>query len=173
MRKKSYLILAIVFQCAIIAAVPGPKLFTQLTGKTVTIKTVPVDPYDFMSGYHVILRYEISQPRSLEFTASRHQKHSTLYNILIEDENGVWNSQAIHSTYPEDIPDGAVVIKGKYQHGRIEYGLGKFFIPEENRQEIEHDLRMNQRQALVDIKVDRFGNAALLRLRIDDRVYDY
>ena len=175
MRKKAYLIAAILFQCAIIAAVPAPKLFTRLTGQTITIKTAPVDPYDFLSGYHVILSFEISQladPISPEQRMYYYQNQN-LYNVLTKDENSTWNSQFLHESFPKDIPDGAIVIKGKWKGGRIEYGIEKFFIPEEKRQDIERDLRQNQRQALADIRVDRFGNAALIRLRVDDRVYEY
>lgn len=103
MRKKIYLILAILLQCAIIAAVPLPKLFARLTGQTITIKTAPVDPYDFLSGYHVILSYEISQPPS-ESTESEtvnrpdfyYSNNQTLYNVLEMDDDGVWRSLSIH-----------------------------------------------------------------------------
>lgn len=176
MRKKIYLILAVLLQCAFIAAVPLPKLFARLTGQEITIKTAPVDPYDFLSGYHVILSFDISQVPSEPSTHQlmfRYAENQVLYNVLIKGEDGVWQSQSIHTQYPKGIPDGAAVIKGKMNGWRIEYGIEKFFIPEEYRQDIERDLRQNQRQALVDIKVDRFGNAALLRLRIEDRVYEF
>ena len=175
MRKKGYLIAAILFQCAIIAAVPVPKLFTRLTGQTIAIKTAPVDPYDFLSGYHVILSFEISQLADLISPEQRmyYNQNQILYNVLTKDENSTWNSQSVHESFPKDIPEGAIVIKGKWKHSRIEYGIEKFFIPEEKRQDIEGDLRQNQRQALADIRVDRFGNAALVRLQVDDRVYEY
>jgi len=172
MRKKYYLILAVILQCAIIAAVPAPKLFARLTGREITIKTAPVDPYDFLSGYHVILNYEIS---SSDLSAGlQPHENQILYNVLVKGEDDIWHSHSIHTSYPEDVPADAVVMKGKWQGWRrIQYGIEKFFIPEEHRQDIERDLRQNQRQALVDIKVDRFGNAALLRLRVDDRAYEY
>ena len=174
MRKKYCLIAAIVLQCAIIAAVPAPKLFARLTGKTITIKTAPVDPYDFLSGYHMILNYEISRlDPNLAAQGIYHRNNQTLYSVLVKGEDYVWHSQSVHTSFPEDVPDGAVVIKGKWQRGRIQYGIEKFFIPEENRGDIESDFRNNRRQALIDIKVDRFGNAALVRLRVDDRVYEY
>ena len=175
MRKKIYLIAAILLQCAIIAAVPVPKLITRLTGKTITIKTAPVDPYDFLSGYHVILSYEISQFNEPTPPEQRMYPRGgqIVYNVLIKGEDDVWKSQSLHQSFPKDISEGAIVIKGKWKGGRIEYGIEKFFIPEEKRQDIERDLRQNQRQALADIRVDRFGNAALVRLRVDDRVYEY
>ena len=173
MRKKYYLIVAILLQCAIIAAVPAPKLFARLTGQTITIQTAPVDPYDFLSGYHMILNYEISRIPVASQQSIHPRNNQTLYTIVVKDENDVWRSRSVHTSWPDNLPSKAVVIKGKWQRGRIRYGIEKFFIPEKGRQDIEHDFRENRNQALIDIKVDRFGNAALLRLRVDDRVYEY
>ena len=64
-------------------------------------------------------------------------------------------------------------VKGKKTYRGIEYGIESYFIPEENRSVIEKDLRKNRRQAKAQIKVDKYGNAALVRLMIDDRVYEY
>ena len=174
MCKKIHLLTAIVFQCLIIAAVPAPKLFTRLTGKTITIKTAPVDPYDFMSGYHVVLSFEISRPSGTDSQVAMHSREDQIaYTVLVKGDDNVWKSKSVSNSFPEDIPDDAVVIKGKWKGSRIQYGIEKFFIPEEERREIERDLSRNRRQALADIRVDRFGNAALLCLRIEDRVYEY
>jgi len=89
------------------------------------------------------------------------------------DWDGFWNAVSVHQTRPESVPDGAVVIKGKLQHGRIIYGIETYFIPEDARDVVEKDLRENQNQARVEVKVDSFGHAALVKLLIEDRVYEY
>src|SRR4028119_2432334 len=50
----------IVFQTALILAVPAQAVYTQLTGKTVILQTIPVDPYELLRGYSQTLRYDIS-----------------------------------------------------------------------------------------------------------------
>ena len=48
-----------------------------------------------------------------------------------------------------------------------------YFIPEKSRNVIEKDLRKNIGKAKAQIKVDKFGNAALIKLLVEDRVYEY
>lgn len=173
-----YFILAVVAQAAILAAVPGRQVYARLTGKLITIKTAPADPYDFLSGYHVVLNYEISQPPGLETTRRNRQtareRNKPVYVVLKEGNDEIWSATSVHDTWPQDVPDGCLVIKG-YRAGwrGIRYGIESYFIPEKSRREIEKDLRKNRRQAKVQIKIDRFGNAALIRLLIEDRVYEY
>ncbi len=61
-KKIVYFILALTVQAAILAAVPAKQIYTRLTGKTIFIKTAPVDPYSLLSGYYVVLNYEIARP---------------------------------------------------------------------------------------------------------------
>src|ERR671932_2927426 len=50
----------LLFQTALILGVPAQAVYTQLTGKTVILQTVPVDPYELLRGYSQTLRYDIS-----------------------------------------------------------------------------------------------------------------
>jgi uncharacterized membrane-anchored protein len=170
-----YFILAVAAQGAILAAVPGRQVYTRATGKLITIKTAPVDPYDFLSGYHVVLDYEISRPPGFEPTRwdRRTAREQPVYVMLKAGDDEIWSATSVHNICPQDVPDGCVVIKGREDGRRIRYGIESYFIPEKGREAIEKDLRQNQRQAKAQIKVDRFGNAALIRLLVEDRVYEY
>ena len=173
-----YFILAVAAQAAILAAVPGRQVYARLTGKLITIKTAPADPYDFLSGYHVVLNYEISRPPGFETTRwnrrSARERNKPVYVILKEGDDEIWSATSAHDIWPQNVPDGCLVIKGYGSAWRgIRYGIESYFIPEKGREAIEKDLRQNQRQAKAQIKVDRFGNAALIRLLIEDRVYEY
>lgn len=55
----------LLLQTAIVLAAPAGPLYTILTGKTVVLKTVPVDPYDFLRGYSQTLSYDISRQENL------------------------------------------------------------------------------------------------------------
>jgi len=172
-----YFILAVVAQAAILAAVPGKQVYARLTGKLITIKTAPVDPYDFLSGYHVVLNYDISRPPGFEPARwnrrSARERNKPVYVMLKEGDDGIWSATSVHDTWPRNVPDGCLVIKGRRDRRRIRYGIESYFIPEKHRGAIERDLRQNRRQAKAQVKVDRFGNAALIRLLIEDRVYKY
>jgi uncharacterized membrane-anchored protein len=175
-KKIVYFILAILVQALIVAAVPAKQVYTILTGKLITIKTAPYDPYDFLSGYHVVLRYEISNPAAPLIQAKHRDdygKKTTVYVVLEEDVNNIWQVRSVHDTWPENIPLGSVIIKGVWVSNGIQYGIESYFIPENSRKTIETDLRENLKQAKAQIKIDSFGNAALIRLLVGDRVYEY
>ena len=56
----------LLLQIGLIAAVPAQAVYTFVTGKTVILQTVPVDPYDLLRGYYQVLSYDISQSNNLE-----------------------------------------------------------------------------------------------------------
>ena len=166
-KKLIWFVLAVLIQCSILTAVPAKKIYTRLTGKTIILKTAPVDPYDFLSGYHVILRYEISRPEGL----GKIKNNTIAYVVLKEGKDGIWSDESIHNSRPKEIPAGCIVIKGKKERRGILYGVENYFIPERSRSVIENDLRKNAGKAKAQIKVDKFGNAALIKLLVEDRVY--
>jgi uncharacterized membrane-anchored protein len=167
---------AVALQLAILAAVPAPQAYTRLTGRTVILKTAPIDPYDAMSGYYVTLSYEVSNLSRIpggEAILKDENKSATVYVVLREGTDGVWEAESVHNSWP-DVSADRVVLKGRQiQWSFIEYGIERFFIPETAREAVEKDLRANREEARVEVKVDSFGRAALVRLRIGDRVYDY
>jgi uncharacterized membrane-anchored protein len=165
---------AVLVQVLILAAVPGQKMYTLLTGRTVVLRTAPVDPYDILSGYYVTLSYEISRfdsvPGSVAFEGQA--DGTPMYVVLRQGEDGFWQAESVHPARP-DVAADRVVIKGRKSYGSIVYGIETYFIPEAARGTIEGDLRQHARDARIEVKVDRFGRAALVRLLIGDRVYDY
>ena len=171
-KKITFFALALVVQTAILAAVPAKKIHARLTGALITIKTAPVDPYSFLSGYHVILDYEISTPPGLEQFPDRN-RGIEVYVLLEPDEDNIYNAASIHRNPPEDVPPDCLFIKGKLAGRRVKYGIESYFIPEKFRDQIEKDLRDNQRRAKAQIKVDKYGNACLIRLLVEDRIYEY
>lgn len=169
-KKITYFVIAILIQSLILAAVPAKKLYTLHTGQVVKLKTVPVDPYDFLSGYYVTLNYEIS------VKSGQFKDGSTVYTVITPDANGIYNFKSISDTWPKDLGSGDVVIKGKAVEnwrGNVQYGIESYFIPEDMRQSIEKRLRRDNRNVIIEVKVDKFGNSAILRILIDGQAYEY
>jgi uncharacterized membrane-anchored protein len=171
-RHALYFILAVAAQLLILAAVPAQKIYTRATGRSVTLKIRPVDPYSVLSGYYVTLHYEIAVPASSanSFDAYNGER---VYAILKRQDDGVWRQVSLSKSRPANLPENHIAIRGRYSYSRIEYGIEEFFIPEDKRAEIEEGLRKNHDQARAEIKVDSKGDAALVRLVIGDNVYDY
>jgi uncharacterized membrane-anchored protein len=169
--KALWFVAAVAAQLLILTAVPAQKIYTRTTGKTILLKTAPVDPYSIMSGYYVTLGYEISTPRGLTGWDER-SEGNPVWVILKADPNGIWKAVSVHNSKPS-VPADCVVIKGRISHWRIEYGIEEYFIPEQAREKIAQDLRKNSRDAKVEVKVDAAGNAAITKLIIQDRIYSY
>ena len=168
-----YFLLAVIVQAGILAAVPARQIHARMTGKLITIKTAPVDPYNFLSGYHVILGFEISTPPKSDQTQSQSGWDIPVFVVLRERPDKAWEIASIHDKWPQDVPADQVVLRGKTDHVRIRYGIEHYYIPETNRSQIEKDFRENRTESYAQVKVDRYGNAALVGLKIRDKLYEY
>jgi len=171
-RRAHFFVLAVAAQLLILAAVPAQKIYTRATGRSVALKMRPVDPYNILSGYYVTLNYEIASPGSF-VDAGNAYDGGRVYAILERLGDGVWRPVSLSKSYPTNLPENRIAVRGRYSYGRIEYGIEEFFIPEDKRAEIEQGLWKNRDQARAEIKVDSKGNAALVRLLIGDHIYDY
>lgn len=162
---------AVVIQVLILVAVPARKAITLTTGKSAVLRVRPVDPYSILSGYYVTLGYEISPVEAFP-NARGFSNGDTCYAIIEEGEGGIWKPVSLERELPENLPDNRAALLGRINHRLIRYGIEDFFIPETKRDAIEDDLRNNPDKARVDIRIDGGGNAALERLRIEDRIYE-
>jgi len=148
----------------------GLKQYTISTGKKVLLETVPVDPRDFLRGDYVILNYKIS---NLDFSklVSFRQKFDCGKNfyVKLEQRGKYWEAIAINKK--EEIKKEDVIIKGKVRHGdRVEYGIENYFIPEGKGKEIEQSMRRGSGNTVsVEAIVDKFGNAIINKLYINDK----
>jgi uncharacterized membrane-anchored protein len=174
-KKLIFFVLAVLVQCVVLVAVPGRQIYTRLTGKVITVHTRPVDPYDVMSGYYVTLAYDIGRMG----TPSDWQKRESwqgkdVYVTLKEGNDKIWVTDSVSLKRPSRVPEGMLLIKGTSQYwGGVIYGIERFYIPEEKRDEIDSALRKTDSKAKVQIAVDRFGNAAILRLEAGGKIYEY
>ncbi|CDQ21067.1 Uncharacterized membrane-anchored protein [Halobacillus karajensis] len=109
----------------------------DLWGKTITLKTAPVDPRDPFYGDYVRLNYDIEQiPEEKwkgEETVDRGEK---VFLLLEENEEGIYELVEASTIWPEK-SDGQVVLSSKYQTSasaldqyQVDIGLGKYYIEE-------------------------------------------
>ncbi len=169
-RTSLWFALALALQIVILVGVPAQKLIALRTGRSVVLKVRPVDPYDILSGYYVTLSYDISRSDSFA-TKVEASPGATVFAVVEQQADGVWQPMELTDSLPANLPDNRAAIRGKMMYGSIEYGIEQFFIPETKRTAIEEDLRKHLDQARVEVKVDGQGNAALVKLMIEDRVY--
>lgn len=164
-------LVAVIAQILILVGVPARKAFTRATGRDVVLKVAPVDPYSILSGYYVILDYGISRPADFA-NAPKFEPGEVIYAIVEQQADGLWQPVGIERVLPKNLSANRIAIRGRWDEWRIKYGIEEFYIPEEKRTVIADDLSKHQAEARVDVKVDASGNAALVRLRIQDRIYE-
>lgn len=192
--------LALSFQMALIIAIPSVAIYTHLTGEKVILQTVPVDPYDFLRGYSQTLRYQISRldhikrlsgwETVLRQTRRRDEslppRGTTVYVILQAPASprpsprpSPWSAIAVRHEPPVNLGDNQVAIKGQLNGSWIDYGLERYYFPEQQRQKINEEIRMLQqnndqeRPFVVEVKVDEGGNAVPVSLWLGSKNYRF
>ena len=143
------LIAPLLVQIGLILAVPSQAMYIDMTGKTVILQTVAINPNDVVRGSSLNLDYNISRPETLRRLPgwnnwlrrnSRRGRQisqgSILYLILQErqsfDRNELqsWKPIRVSSNRPVYLSNNQVALKGNYQDGLVNYGLENYFIPE-------------------------------------------
>lgn len=193
--------LPLLIQTGLILSVPAQSIHTQLTGKTVVLQTLPVDPYDPFRGYSMTLNYDISSPETLQKLPGWAElvQHSgirsndvaagtKLYVILQQQASTsnlpeAWKPVKVSSDRPTSIAANQVALKGSYSYGTITYGLETYYIPEAQHQQINKDLAQAQQTSLgqqrqkqpivVEVKVDAQGNAVPISFWVREHNYRF
>jgi len=145
-------------QVLLLTAMVGPKEWTLVAGRTVTLQTVPVDPRDLFRGDYVVLRYRISTPSLIGFGPGE-----TVY-VALAEQGDTWEPAFVSRTKPE-----GVFIKGKTSAGAssIEFGIEAYYVPEGSGHLIER-----ARDVKVRVAINGSGRAAIKQVLVDGRPFD-
>ena len=181
-------LLPFALQLALILFVPARSAYTYNFGMDAVIQTVPVDPYDLLRGYSQTLRYDISSTSDLQQLPGGNDlsRGDIFYVILAADSESEtkppvpWKAIKVTPDLPQDLPNNQVAIKGTVEKYRtISYGLETYYMPESQREKINQEIRDLQgdsdgnRAFVVEIKVDRWGNAVPVSLWVGDHNYRF
>jgi len=125
--------------------------FPLLMGKTIILKTQPVDPFDFFRGQYLTINYEISRV-NLSIDA---KEGDTVYVSLKEGEDKIWHAEKVSLSKPESEVFIRGTAKQSWRGLGVEYGIEQYFF-ERNA----HIPRMDS----VKVKVDSSGQARIAEL---------
>ena len=138
-----------------------------LTGDTVLLRVVPVDPRDMFRGDYVTLSYDISRmpPGRIEGLPAKSSTAvgQTVYVTLVPEADGLhFRGAAVSAARPSS---------GKYIRGtvdgwnRISFGIESYYVQEGRGHAYEAAVRQGRLSAEVAIAPD--GQAALRGLRVE------
>jgi uncharacterized membrane-anchored protein len=196
------LIVPLLIQTALIMAIPFQAMFTNFTGKTVILQTVPVNPNNALQGNSVNLDYNIARYNTLrrlpgwQELVRRRSNRNRQYVSLAEGTNfyvtlqeqqfpdsdnpTAWKPVRVTANPPRTLAANQVALKGVYEDGSINYGIESYSIPEDQRQQINNNLfqaqqtqQRRQQPILVEVKVDAEGNAVPVSMWVRNRNYRF
>lgn len=164
-RRWGPLVLVLVIQLAILAAIPMRRVQARISGTPVTLRTAPVDPYDVLSGYYVTLAYEAV--RQGETAASARDARW----LVVRRAEPAWEHVAVTAERPATLGADEVAIRlvppERPRDCRIPSAC-RFYIPEARREQVDAALRASGGRGLVEMRVDGEGDVALTAFRVGE-----
>jgi uncharacterized membrane-anchored protein len=170
--------LPLAVQILVIGSVPAQAIYTSMTGRTVYLQTVPVDPYGFLTGYSQTLRYDISSVDRLKKLPGgkdlTNDQVGQVFYVTLQAEptpSKPWKPIAVSLTKPQNLPSNQIALRGKARYAWIDYGLETYYMPEDQKDEINQIIRENQtkKPAIVEVKIDNNGHAIPVSIDVADR----
>ncbi|WP_139925334.1 GDYXXLXY domain-containing protein [Hymenobacter sp. DG01] len=137
---------------------------TAALGRTITLRTSPVDPRDLLYGDYVNLRYSVSElPGRLWKGTTLPRRHQPAYVLLEPRPDGTYEAVAAFPEKPATTGRQAVLrgsVQDVWRRGlRLRYGLERYYVPEGEGRQLE------RRQSLrVQVSVAPWGQARITRV---------
>ena len=150
-------------QLLVLAAMVGFSEQVRRTGEHVVLQTVPVDPRSLFQGDYAILNYEIAIPGRIKTASpslrSNLRRGSTVF-VTLERQGDIWQATGYHA--PRFRPD-RLHIRGRIgDSGRLDFGIGTYFVPEGTGHIVERagDVK-------VRVFIDHEGDAVIDDVLVD------
>lgn len=170
--EKGLLVLGGVAQLLFLATMALPHVATTMTGETILLRVVPVDPRDLFRGDYVTLSYEISRvpDEGIDGVSTRrmHDPRGELtarpvYVALEPEADGKhYRGASVHFNPPAS----GKFIRGTLENSfRINFGLESYYVQEGRGKEYENAVRNHALSAAVALTPA--GSATLQGLVID------
>jgi len=165
--RKFLIICAAVLRILLLAFIGGQREYILRTGRTIYLRTVPVDPRDFFRGDYVRLRYEISDIDSKYYrdgllTETKNEiRGKQVYVVLKVDGNDLANIVYVTDKKPAK---GQLYIRGRcsddyyswHVYINVLYGIEAYFVEQGKGKELEN--RAFGSNTAFDMKVALGGN---------------
>jgi uncharacterized membrane-anchored protein len=159
MNRRNIFFAVVALQALSLLGMIGFKSSVLITGRTVILKSVPVDPRDLMRGDYVRINWAISDlDRMMKGDGATLEVNDDVYVVLREGAPD-WKPATLYAELP-DLEDDRAVIKGKVIGLRplsiqVDYGMDSYYVPEGKGREYE-------RIKYWEVKVNRRGRPVLV-----------
>lgn len=181
------LLLIVLLQSLVLAAMIAKRQYSLNTGTQVVLETQPIDPRSLFRGDYVRLNYTISSLRLDELGGDdEFRRHDTLY-LRLRPGEPYWQPVAVYHRPPQPAPE-EVVLRGEVQYSRgqmwnpqtreselvrnlrVRYGIENYFVPEGEGRRLERPTEGEE--IALRVAVDRYANAAISAVLVNgEEVY--
>jgi len=164
--QRTLLLAGVGFQLFVLLGMIAFRAAPYLSGETVLLRIVPVDPRDMFRDDYVTLGYEFSRLSAVPgYSQYGDQQSRTVYVTLEPEKDGKhWRP----TRFSLDQPTAGRFIRGTtIGRDRAEFGIESFYVQEGKGLKYEEAARRRELSAVVSLSPD--GHAALRGLQVDDR----
>ena len=169
--RKWLIIIVAALQVAVLAQMAGQRELVVRNGKTIYLRTAPVDPRDMFRGDYVRLNYEISSvPKSLlrdGLAENKCKQGMRVYAVLDVNEGGT--SQLLYVT--DKKPKEGLFIRGRVDDHdttnppiQIRYGIEAYFMQQGKGKQLEQGRRQEGIQIPLEMEL-KLGTNGIAVLR--------
>lgn len=132
-KRRRWLLGLLVAQAAFVLAVAAAGYATGAFGRTISLRTPPIDPRALLYGDHLELAYSISQVPGSFWKGSAIPRRKAPVYVVLEPREGIYEAVAV---YPEEptTTGQQVALRGwvadTWRRGmRLRYGLERYYMP--------------------------------------------
>ncbi len=181
---KAKYFLLVGWQILLLLGLIASKYMTLLTGTTIVLDTVPVDPRELFRGDYVVLRYTISRLNLSQvdnrLTKAQLKPGRTVYVALVPPSGRTqkaWKAVALFGRKPDEEELASGDQLGSYRHNAVflkgtivqrqghtvelKYGIESYFVPEGEGRKLEQSAG---KALTVEVTVDSEGRAVIRRM---------
>jgi len=167
--KTGLLIAAAALQLLVLAYMAGEREVVLHTGRTIYLRTAPIDPQDLFRGDYVTLSYEISRvsrdlargtlPEIAKTKMDKWPKDLKVYTALKQNPDGL--AEVLYITDREPAED--LFIRGRLESSwrpafQVRYGIEAFFVEQGKGLDLERGRRQGDIQIPLEMEVKLAGN---------------
>ncbi|GEM_PF-1561853 len=161
-RTRWFFCAAVACQLAVPTGLASVKGYTLLCGRTVCLRTTPIDPRDPMRGEYLCLNYEVSN-----VPARQHLPEGRRVFVVLRQGEPYWTAERVVDRLPRLSPS-EVALKGRIESRwnqkpgtvHVHYGIEQAFVEEGRGQPLEKEKHFR-----VYVAVDRSGEAVVKEIR--------
>ncbi|UOQ66465.1 GDYXXLXY domain-containing protein [Hymenobacter volaticus] len=155
----------VVAQVLFVLAVAAAGYATASFGRTITLRSTPVDPRDLLYGDYLNLNYSISQiPGHLWRGPDMPRRKQAVY-VVLESRQGNYEAVGVYPQEPT-VPANQVVLRGWVADAfrrsiRLRYGFERYYVPEDTGR------KLKPKQTLrVQVSIAPWGQARIKQVDV-------